>query len=863
MKTDKQATQLQNLVRDNFPLFVRCAEGFEEFRKSSEPEVGLDVDARIEKLEAIAESAAYQAKKSFKPLLDNTSEVRKVQSALAVLNRVGPILQVPALMRQHIENRRYSQALKTYRRALVIDETCNIELLKLVKSQAEDCVRDARIDLERRLTQDPATSSIDDLLNSIRDMGELLELDVSISEAKTKSNATNTKDAASTTDNKKGQPIKDPILLLREQQQKGIYEIGSTVVKIRDHPPALACLLLQSAHFAIGSSMLIQSAEETSQRIYAGESLTQVQTSDQVTSSISGSTSSGPSGSIDTLTGTKNKQAGTGNQWKYDVLDARVISTNKSVDMARIWLPRLVRIGKAAREDEKRRAARIGHKRRALRHLENANQLTAFDVFVANIAPSLTKLVEHAAFCALGSNTRTGAKYIEMTYGQNAEEKLRTLLRSPLPPSQSTKVGKELADLVELLSESSNATDDLRPSTSVMYKASPLEACQRLGDSTVVTIEKRRCIYAFDVCSRSCSNRASGSGKFDAEALLLCLKNLSEQLSRPEECCNEIEKGCELVIRRCCEGLAGYVRDRGDDARLLAVAECSDVMSDRIEEVTREVARLTKNFQAVHDVMLEDIVGLESAMFDEYLESIRQHVANSVKVGWLDKEHTTNASMDADAPSGSANEDLSNQPPSFPAYLSASLLAIARCRAQVEQALGSRIRNTGKLNDINGKKATASITTKDNKSKSGQQSQSSKQTQSAGVPYQHLAMATVADGVIEGICNEIMKRKLRLKVRQADRLANELEFLNNTLKKFITSDETRSLFKSTLQMVCTKAGRSSSSSSANNPSGSNTAGGNSNRADYQDYANNDGPDGLAAIEELERLGRVYVLCLGD
>jgi hypothetical protein len=29
--------------------------------------------------------------------------------------------------------------------------------------------------------------------------------------------------------------------------------------------------------------------------------------------------------------------------------------------------------------------------------------------------------------------------------------------------------------------------------------------------------------------------------------------------------------------------------------------------------------------------------------------------------------------------------------------------------------------------------------------------------------------------------------------------------------------------------------------------------------DYQ----GDGPDGLAALEELERLGRVYVLCLGD
>ena len=82
-----------------------------------------------------------------------------------------------------------------------------------------------------------------------------------------------------------------------------------------------------------------------------------------------------------------------------------------------------------------------------------------------------------------------------------------------------------------------------------------------------------------------------------------------------------------------------------------------------------------------------------------------------------------------------------------------------------------------------------------------------------------------------------MQRKLKLKVRQADRLANELEFLRNTLKKFLGADSS-ALLDSTLHTVSTKAGRG---------------------RDYQ----GDGPDGLAAIEELERLGRVYVLCLGD
>jgi hypothetical protein len=98
-------------------------------------------------------------------------------------------------------------------------------------------------------------------------------------------------------------------------------------------------------------------------------------------------------------------------------------------------------------------------------------------------------------------------------------------------------------------------------------------------------------------------------------------------------------------------------------------------------------------------------------------------------------------------------------------------------------------------------------------------------------------MATVSSGVVEGVCGEVMKRKLTLKVRQADRLANELEFLKNTLKKFL-DEESMALLDSSLHMVSSKAGRS---------------------RDYQ----GDGPDGLAALEELERLGRVYVLCLGD
>ena len=67
-KTENQVEQLQNLVRENFPLFVRCAEGYEAFRRTSQDIVGMGVNERVGKLEAVAETATYQARKSFKPV---------------------------------------------------------------------------------------------------------------------------------------------------------------------------------------------------------------------------------------------------------------------------------------------------------------------------------------------------------------------------------------------------------------------------------------------------------------------------------------------------------------------------------------------------------------------------------------------------------------------------------------------------------------------------------------------------------------------------------------------------------------------------------------------------------------------------
>jgi len=136
----------------------------------------------------------------------------------------------------------------------------------------------------------------------------------------------------------------------------------------------------------------------------------------------------------------------------------------------------------------------------------------------------------------------------------------------------------------------------------------------------------------------------------------------------------------------------------------------------------------------------------------------------------------------------------------FPSYLSASLLAIVRCRAQVEKALGA---NTVR--------------------------------KAQGSTYQFLAMATAADSVVDGICYELKARIPRMKGSHADRYSNELQFLISTLRKYL-SDEVLGEAENCRRVLLSKKG-----------------------GGFQ----GDGPDGLGGIEKLERLGRVYVLCLSE
>lgn len=76
---DNQVIRLQNIVRKNFALFVRCADGFDAFAydddNDSTPGTRALAPEQLDKLDNLADSCSSQAKKSFKPLLDNTNEV--------------------------------------------------------------------------------------------------------------------------------------------------------------------------------------------------------------------------------------------------------------------------------------------------------------------------------------------------------------------------------------------------------------------------------------------------------------------------------------------------------------------------------------------------------------------------------------------------------------------------------------------------------------------------------------------------------------------------------------------------------------------------------------------------------------------
>jgi len=789
-KTDNQVERLQNLVRENFPLFIKCSEGIDVFAEQNEAQADGDgagdgrgsLDARFASLDALALSCADQARRSFKPLLDNTNEVRKVQSALSVLQRVAPLLQVPSLMRQHIENGNFSSAVKSYRKVLVIDrDNCEVDLLRHVREKAGEAAQDARNDLELILAD--SESSADSLLDALRDLGELIEL---LEEEGENGDGAGPADKLATP-RSSGQGVMRP----------GTFSIDRHVICVRDHPPALACLLLQTSHFRSLVEKAISVTEAAADRVFRGEG---PDGGSQNSGGGSGySSSDGASGGENS-----SSQRTRDKRWKFDVLEVRADATLRAVGLAKDWLPRLLQIGLATQEAEKRALARNrrgnggaaagdedtdGKARDPKRG--RGKSMSAHSVFSSIVSPALTRLVEHVAFCSLGCANQGSRYKITSTFGRGSADRLRSILKSPLPATQTAKCALDLAELAEAIQEANEAMASIRPPGKEDSKShkSPLERAFDLTNDAVIMIERRVCIYSFDSCARKCSISASGSGLFDGDALLQCVQKLSDDITRSDECSKEIEKGCLLVCQKCCDGLNGYVKDRSDAARLRVVAECADALNTTLVDVVREVSYLTNDQSDTLEASLSSVIStLEQEMFDVFLESVKRNVASCSRLGLIE------------APPEDGGRKGRDEVTTFPPYLAASFLAIVRCRAQVERALRDLKR-------------------------------------SEGTTYQFMALQTASDGVVENICVDLKARSGRIR-HSADVYSIHLQFLIGALKKYL-SDDVLSLASDTRRMLL-----SASSGSRGKGMGN-------------------GPEGLTALENLERLGRVYMICLGE
>lgn len=429
-RTDNQIFRLQKLVRDNFALFLRCANGinlfeYENSEQQNSEEVReqlRDLIKRFDKMDKLSNTCVRQANNSFTSLLENTTDVRKTQSALAVLERMRPILEVPTLMKNHLEAGRFTGAVNAYRRVLTIKEDCQVELLKQVKEKATEIAQLAQRDLEQTLA-DPNVS-VGVLLDAIRDLRELQSLNAGIN-----------KQNSSTEEGSE-----DPLSGNGWKASKRALEI------VRTNPPALACLLLQSKHFANLVDRSIEKADSTVVLTSQGGKA----------AAADGSTAADSSSEKDGTTSTKDGTIASSedrSRWRYDILEARVAATVQAISVSRTWLPRLVRIGVAAHEAEKREPLAKQQSQRLTTTSSSSMQpsFKAYDIYAQTVSPAVIRLVEHATFCSLGCGTSSGSKNdldVSMSFGKSSSEKVQALLRAPLPPALSAKCATELAELV-------------------------------------------------------------------------------------------------------------------------------------------------------------------------------------------------------------------------------------------------------------------------------------------------------------------------------------------------------------------------------------------------------------------------------
>jgi hypothetical protein len=495
------------------------------------------------------------------------------------------------------------------------------------------------------------------------------------------------------------------------------------------------------------------------------------------------------------------------NRMNDAIVELRVIATFRAISIARTWLPRLAEIANAVREFEKRQDALASRRKNGVDQTAETTT-SALDVYYSHIAPSVGMIVDQATFMVLGH--WSPGHDVRDSRGLDREGRLPVVLSNPLPPLKLSKCASELAYLFDTLSStwsSSVRSQDrcyqgvrlISESRDLTNEASLMESYIGKARSALIEVERRYCRYSFEQCARSCAIKASGNGFIDGNVIVSCLSKLLQELTLPIECCAEIVDGVSDIVDKCCNGLTDYVAgsNRDDQALLKTISSCASMLSDKIPSINREVVLLlTSDSSGAYDKaafleksMTERISHCEAEMFDAFLDNIRQNIAYYTKLGPLDLFTYDDDEM---------SDDHQRKEETFPSYLSSSLLAIVRYRAMVEKTL-----------------APAIIRKAD------------------GESYQSLTLYTAADSLILGFCKELRTRFPRMSNTHADKYVSELQFLVQTLRKFLSENVVLEA-EDCRRILLSKA------------AGAGT-----------------GPNGLGAIERLERLGRIYVLCLSS
>ena len=152
-----------------------------------------------------------------------------------------------------------------------------------------------------------------------------------------------------------------------------------------------------------------------------------------------------------------------------DIIEARVDATLRAVSLAKNMLPRLLQIGLATQESDKRRMARHRRSRMSLlsentspilagetdidTETKESRVISTNDVFKSIVKPTLARLVEHVAFCSLGCSNQGSNYKISATFGRGFTERIQAILNYPLHPTQTAKCALGLAELAKSIHE--------------------------------------------------------------------------------------------------------------------------------------------------------------------------------------------------------------------------------------------------------------------------------------------------------------------------------------------------------------------------------------------------------------------------